>query len=208
MFEPFLENLDGYPIMLPAVSEESSELLCNLRLHNGCIWRWNRPLIGAGGKDKPHLRIEHRVVSSGPTVPDVVANIALFLGIVHFLAASDPSPEKAIYFVYVKKSFYSAARYGLGAQVKWLDGNNHNIQQLLSDIILPEAKKALLAEGLSKEELSYYLDDIIHRRVLTGRNGAAWQKSYISTHGMDFQKMTEKYFKNQERAVPVHEWEV
>ncbi len=80
--------------------------------------------------------------------------------------------------------------------------------QLLSDIILPEAKKALLAEGLSKEELSYYLDDIIHRRVLTGRNGAAWQKSYISTHGMDFQKMTEKYFKNQERAVPVHEWEV
>ncbi len=49
--------------------------------------------------------------------------------------------------------------------------------QLLSDIILPEAKKALLAEGLSKEELSYYLDDIIHRRVLTGRNGAAWQKS-------------------------------
>ncbi len=66
----------------------------------------------------------------------------------------------------------------------------------------------MLAEGLSKEELSYYLDDIIHRRVLTRRNGAAWQKSYISTHGMDFQKMTEKYFKNQERAVPVHEWEV
>ena len=69
-------------------------------------------------------------------MPDVVANIALFLGIVHFLAASDPSPEKAIDFVDAKKSFYSAARYGLGAQVKWLDGNNHNIQQLLSDIIL------------------------------------------------------------------------
>ena len=53
--------------------------LHELRLHNGTVWRWNRPVydITAG---RPHLRVENRVLPAGPTVVDILANGALYFG--------------------------------------------------------------------------------------------------------------------------------
>jgi len=60
------ENLEHYPILLP-VELCSDDPLAHLRLHNGTIWRWNRPLIGYDESGEPHLRIEQRVIPAGPT---------------------------------------------------------------------------------------------------------------------------------------------
>ena len=84
--EPFEENLHRYPPLLPILFEEPPENLRHLRLHNGTIWRWNRPLIGLGKEKAHHLRIEHRVVGAGPSLPDIVANVGFFMGCIQELA--------------------------------------------------------------------------------------------------------------------------
>jgi hypothetical protein len=84
--EVFLENQAQYPVLLPLVMDDPSERLAHVRLQNGTIWRWNRPLIGFDDDGTPHLRIEHRVMSAGPTLLDMTANMALFYGLAENLA--------------------------------------------------------------------------------------------------------------------------
>ena len=68
--------------------------LRELRLHNGTVWRWNRPVydVQAGC---PQLRIENRVLPSGPTAVDMVANAAFYYGLVRAIVDSDPAPWSA-----------------------------------------------------------------------------------------------------------------
>ncbi|MBI1195375.1 MAG: glutamate--cysteine ligase, partial [Gammaproteobacteria bacterium] len=122
LFECFEENIRTYPILLPANLEEAEEHLPHLRLHNGTIWRWNRPLIGFDTGGRPHLRIEHRVVPSGPTVRDCIANAAFFCGLIHELGTTSTPAEDRLDFSDAKNNFYAAARQGLDARIKWLDG--------------------------------------------------------------------------------------
>ncbi len=208
MIEPFLENLDGYPILLPLVFEEESTLLSHLRLHNGTIWRWNRPLIGFGKNLRPHIRIEHRVAAAGPSIPDTIANIGFYLGLVHYFAAQKVSLDKRIPFRDAKANFYRAAKHGLNATVKWVDGKETPLQALIENSLLPAAKEGLRMAGCREEDVSFYIGDIIEQRVRTGKNGAAWQRSYIRKHGPDFKAMTHHYFENQNKNLPVHEWTV
>ena len=91
----FVANLENYPVLLPQMMDEAEQQLPHLRLHNGTIWRWNRPLIGFDRLGKPHIRIEHRVVPAGPTVADSVANAAFFVGLVCALANQPLAPGKA-----------------------------------------------------------------------------------------------------------------
>ncbi len=65
LFELFLENLEHYPVLLPVELGEDPGALEHLRLQNGTVWRWNRPLAGFDADGTPHLRIEHRVVLPG-----------------------------------------------------------------------------------------------------------------------------------------------
>ncbi len=55
--------------------------LDELRLHNGTVYRWNRPVYDVSG-GAPHLRVENRVLPAGPTVVDTMANAAFFAGLV------------------------------------------------------------------------------------------------------------------------------
>ena len=86
MFECYQENLKRYPVLVPFKEEEGIKQLSHLRFHNGTIWRWNRPLIGFDQNGTPHIRIEHRVIPSGPTIIDSIANAAFYYGLVHDLA--------------------------------------------------------------------------------------------------------------------------
>ena len=45
IFDCFRANLQRYPVLLPQLMDEPEDRLAHLRLHNGTIWRWNRPLI-------------------------------------------------------------------------------------------------------------------------------------------------------------------
>jgi len=78
--EIFEENLRDHPPLLPISFEDAPESLHHLRLHNGTIWRWNRPLVGFDADGAPHLRIEQRILPAGPTIADMMANTALYLG--------------------------------------------------------------------------------------------------------------------------------
>jgi len=204
--EVFLENLDGFPALLPVTFDEDFSLLNHLRLHNGTIWRWNRPLIGFGEDGRPHVRIEHRVPPAGPSIPDMVANILFFYGATLYLQPE--VPQAAISFEHARSNFYAASRFGLDARVTWSSGNAMPVDTLLLQQLIPGAIKALAERGIDSHELRYYLVDILARRVATRRNGAWWQKTFIRRHGPDFRAMTQAYLENQRKNIPVHEWSI
>lgn len=208
IMEPFLENLDGFPVLLPMVVDDDPAWLTHLRLHNGTIWRWNRPLIGIGEGCAPHIRIEHRVAAAGPSIPDMVANIAFFLGLIHHLVKIPEPLESLLPFKDARKNFYQAAEKGLNAKIKWLNGKEYPLRTLLLESLIPAAREALFNCGLFGADITHYVDEIMIPRIRTGRNGAFWQRSFIAANGQDFQKLTSAYYENQKKNSPVHEWPV
>lgn len=207
LFELFEENRDCYPVLLAEVNDESSASdMKHLRLHNGTIWRWNRPILGEGSDGTPHLRIEQRTPSAGPTIVDSVANTAFYIGLVDYLATLEVAPEKQLCFSDLKSNFYGSARKSFYSEVEWIDGKSHNIKDLLQFELFPHIKKALLKRGIDPKEVNYYLDEIIYPRLVKGTNGSIWQKAYIHMHGKRFQELLERYTELQEQNIPVHMW--
>lgn len=92
--EIFSQNERIYPVLLPSRFDEDAQHFLHLRLQNGTIWRWNRLLVGFDEKKTPHLRIEHRVMPAGPSIVDMLANAAVYLGAVRFLACLRQPPEQ------------------------------------------------------------------------------------------------------------------
>ncbi len=206
MFECFSENRDHFPVLLPVALDAAVDELAHVRLHNGTIWRWNRPIIGfeAG---QPHLRIEHRVLPSGPSSIDLVANAALFFGLVQALADADTPPERQLEFARARDNFYAAARFGLEAQVDWLDGRRHPLAELLREELLPLARRGLEALALDGYDIELYLG-VIEARLRSGRNGAVWQRAFVARFGRDMHTLAEAIIECQARGMPVHEWPV
>lgn len=207
LFECFETNRDAYPVLLPKSMSDNPEELSHVRLHNGTIWRWNRPLIGFDTAGVPHLRIEHRVVPAGPSVVDCIANAALFFGLVVEMGRAECPPESQITFATAREGFYLAARNGLDARIPWLDDHEVVVHELLREQLLPAARAGLLRYGVDSGDVRAYLD-IIAGRLETGRNGARWQRAFIARHGHDMQAMTAAYIENQRSGSPVHEWPV
>ena len=207
LFECFVENEQHFPILLPIAFEEEDCRMCHLRLHNGTIWRWNRPLIGFDDDATPHLRIEHRVLPGGPTVIDSIASAAFFYGLVHALATRDVAPEVQLPFAVARDNFYAAARDGLDAHITWLDGRKLPSQTLLLDQLLPLAGYGLDLLDIDAEERDLYLA-IVKERVRNACTGSSWQRAWVARHGRDMQALTEAYYTRQQSGEPVHEWDV
>ena len=207
LLELFIENLDGYPILLPEITESDPEWLNHLRLHNGTIWRWNRPLIGLNQDGTPSLRLEFRVPSAGPSIKDSVANAIFQIGLVHALFKEE-GIEKKIPFNVARENFYSACKEGFVANLKWTDGKMHTAQQLLMTKLLPEIRNSLKELGIDQSEIEHYIDGVIKPRLVTGQNGAEWQKKFVQAHGPRFQELMEAYYANQIKNIPVHEWDI
>jgi hypothetical protein len=207
VLECFHENLTCFPTLLPQVMDEPPERLAHLRLHNGTIWRWNRPLVGFDDSGRPHLRIEHRVVPAGPTVSDSIANAALYFGAVQSLAGEAEPPRRRIPFIVAKTNFYTAAREGLHAPVEWLDGRTDTLARILADDILPRARRGLLELGIDAAETDLWLG-IIEGRLQTGQTGSVWQRAWVDRYGSDMAALTAAYLERQQTGKPVHEWAV
>jgi gamma-glutamyl:cysteine ligase YbdK (ATP-grasp superfamily) len=205
VMECFRANVSRYAVLLPELLDEPPEALAHLRLHNGTIWRWNRPIIGFEPDGTAHLRLEHRVLSAGPTVTDHLANTAFFLGALHHLATTEPPPEERLHFWQAKRNFYQAARDGLSARLIWKDGRNLAAARLIEDELLPLARTGLKTLGIDREEIRHWLD-IIAARARSGRTGAAWQCAWVARHGPHWNALTEAYLIRQKRGHPVHEW--
>ena len=205
LLELFEENLEHYPVLLPMPQVEPPTRFPHLRLHNGAIWRWVRPLIGFDAGGKAHMRLEQRVLPSGPTVLDMVANAALYYGLVHALARQPHAAESALPFATARANFYAAARHGLQAELTWLDGRRHAVRDLLPEAILPLARQGLREFGLPDAEIEHYLG-VVEARVRSGQTGSAWQLQRLARVGGNVHRMMDDYLENQRSDAPVHEW--
>jgi len=146
-----------------------------LRLHNGTIYRWNRACLGATG-DKPHLRIENRVLPAGPSTLDEIANAAFWVGMMTELGAREEDITKRMDFDQAGANFYTAAREGLTAHFVWLDGQDISARDLVLDRLLPVAEAGLRRQNVADEDIKKYLS-VVDARVRSVRTGARWQWS-------------------------------
>lgn len=205
IIECFQENLAHFPILLPVNQNTATESFAHLRLHNGTIWRWNRPLVGFDEDGTPHIRVEHRTPAAGPTVIDAIANAAFYYGLAQNICDEIINKGLPLTFAQAKDNFYQAARYGLDGVIVWFDGSKHRLDQLLHAELLPRAVSGLQSFGVAPSGIDAYLG-IIRHRIASKQNGCCWQRRYISENNPDFTEMTRLYLKNQNNGNPVSEW--
>ncbi|HCU53376.1 MAG TPA: glutamate--cysteine ligase [Gammaproteobacteria bacterium] len=203
--EYFLDNLRRYPVLLPIVHDTPLDMFAHLRLHNGTIWRWNRPLVGFDDDGTPHVRIEHRVLPAGPSLIDMLANAALYTGLVTALATQPVAPETGLPFPKARANFYAAARYGLEARLHWMQSPETGARELLEQELLPLARHGLRSLDIHEADIERYFD-VLSARVRSGQTGAAWQRAYTERHGRDFLRLSAAYLEYQRSGAPVHEW--
>ena len=204
LFEFFEENLNVFPVILPQPFQSKDEQFMHLKLHNGTIWRWNRPLIGSED-GVPHLRIEHRVMPSGPTGIDMIANVAFWVGAMMAALEGGEGAVLDIPFATARENFYRAACTGLDTKIVWSDGAEHPISELILETLLPMARRGLKTSGLDESESDRYLD-IIEARVEKRRTGARWMRAWRYSHDGNMQALVGAYLTRQQSGVPVHEW--
>ncbi len=201
--ELFEENLRHFPVLLPILSGEAPERLPHLRLHNGTIWRWNRPLVGFDPDGTPHVRIEHRVIPAGPSIVDMIANAAFYYGLAESFARE--RWEQDIAYPWAKDNFYQAARHGLNGLAVGRTGDKARLDAWILRELLPLAESGLASLGLAKQDIDYYLG-IVERRAATGLTGGEWQRRFIARHPNDFAALTREYLNRQHTGEPVHQW--
>lgn len=221
VIEIFQEDIARFRVLLGAeIDEDPFEVLEKggiprlqaLRLHNGTVYRWNRPCYGISD-GKPHLRIENRVLPSGPTPLDEVANAAFWLGLVTGGIEEYGDPAKVMAFEDAKENFLAAARLGLEARFHW-PGRRQPIaaQELILRELLPLARSALLDHlSLDRDDVDRYLG-VMEERVSSARTGAQWlldSCAAMKDRGGRVERMavlTAATLARQIEGRPVHEW--
>jgi hypothetical protein len=221
IFDLFEENVRYFPALLPITADEDPvevlrsggiPNLSELRLHNGTVYRWNRPVYDIMN-GRPHLRVENRVLPAGPTVLDLLANAAFYFGLVRDLAEADRPIWTQMTFSQAEENFHTAARDGLSARVYWPRLGELPVTDLVLDWLLPRAY-----HGLDRFDVDPGVRDrllgIIEQRCLTGVNGASWQTSTADIlqweRQMDrrsaLREMLRRYVDLLATNTPVHTW--
>ena len=205
IMECFTENLEHFPVLLPTEFDAPPEKFAHLRLHNGTIWRWNRPLIGFDEDGTPHIRVEHRAPPAGPTIVDSIANAAFYYGLAKNLSEEIAIREGNFPFSQAKDNFYQAARYGLNSKIIWLDNQKHHLTELIGSELLARADAGLKSLGIIDSDIRDYLG-IIRQRTANKQNGSNWQRHFIEHNHTGFSTMIRSYLHNQKIGNPVSEW--
>jgi hypothetical protein len=222
IFDLFEENVRYFPALLPIVDEEDpvevlergeTPSLGELRLHNGTIYRWNRPVYDVVD-GQPHLRVENRVLPAGPTVVDTMANAAFYFGLTHALATSERPVWSQMSFSAAEENFHSAARHGIDATVYWPRVGPSPPPSCVVRRLLPMAHEGLESLGV---------DGAIRDRLLASSNSAASSTrteqrgrstgcmgSSVPARASRFvalRQMVLAYEQLMHSNTPVHEWE-
>ena len=224
VFDQFEENVDYFPAMLPLSDDEDPEevlarggtpRLAELRMHNGTIYRWNRPVYDVH-RDEPHLRVENRVLPAGPTVVDIVANGAFYYGIVRALAEDDRPIWSAMSFDAARDNFFRGARDGIHAELYWPGVGLVPATELVLRHLLPMAHEGLSRWGVDSAVQDRLLG-IIEQRCVTQVNGAEWQvqtfrrlddASRPAPREECLRAMLARYVEHMHTNEPVHTWPV
>lgn len=204
LWEIFRMN-HAQPVLLPAELEQPPAMMPYVRMHNGTLWNWNRPLIGFEADGQPHLRIEHRPMSASPTISDLMADVVLYLGLTCHLATLESPPESELPFKVAHENFYRAARGSLDAEICWFDGRLAPLHQVLEAELLSPAMVALQQTGVREDEIRA-AEQILQARLETKQNGAAWQRRKYAEYDNDARRLLLEYERNQVQGEPVHTW--
>src|SRR5450755_3282631 len=219
VFDLFEENLRYFPALLPLRGDEDPVValdrgdapqLAELTLHNGTVYRWNRPVY-AVVDGRPHLRVENRVLPAGPTVVDVVANAAFYYGVVRALAEAERPIWTRMSFSAAAENLVNGARNGIDARVFWPGMGQVPVTELVLRRLLPLAWEGLGHWGVDSADAERLLG-IIEQRCLTGRTGATWQSETV--HALNgpldrrdaLQRTTQGYIERMTSNEPVHRW--
>jgi hypothetical protein len=216
----FDENVRYFNALLPLLEDEDPEAvlehggvphLDELVLHNGTVWRWNRPIY-AVARGKPHLRVENRVLPAGPTIVDTIANAAFYFGLVRGLADEDEPIERQLSFGAATENFFDAARDGIEAELYWPTTGSVPASELVLRTLLPIAHAGLDAWGIDRRDRDHYLG-IIEQRCRRRLTGAGWQVRtfrHLREGGQDrrdaLHEMTRRYLELMRSNEPVHTW--
>jgi hypothetical protein len=222
MFDLFEENVRLFPALIPESHEQTSQPLLTegasptlpeLMLHNGTVWRWNRPIYDPGTR-LPHLRIENRLLPSGPTPVDMAANAAFFYGILESLASERRPLWSRMSFEQATEAFRKCAQWGLEARVTWPKLGLVRVADLLVDHLIPLAAQGLRDLGTDDALVERY-QEVLLGRARSGRNGARWQIDTVTSLELRgdsretaLARMTELYLENLAGGLPVHRWPV
>jgi gamma-glutamyl:cysteine ligase YbdK (ATP-grasp superfamily) len=221
IFDLFEENVRYFPALLPIIEDEDpletlesgeTPRLAELRLHNGTIYRWNRPVYDVVG-GVPHLRVENRVLPAGPTVVDTMANAAFYFGLVRTLAQHERPLWSQMSFSAAEENFHLAARQGIEAQLYWPGVGQVPATELAVRRLLPMARAGLDSWGVLPEESDRLLG-VIEQRCLRGQNGASWftQRFHECSDGGDADRLDalrvtlNEYRAHMHTNEPVHTW--
>lgn len=219
VIELFQDDISRFRvIMAEEVAEDSFRVfdeggvprLPALQLHNGTVYRWNRPCYGIS-EGEPHLRIECRALPSGPTIRDEVANAAFWMGLVLGGAAEFGDIRQCMEFDDAKANFLAVSRLGLGAGVNWFGGETVGVRTLIQRDLLPLARTGLLEAGVAASDVDRYLG-VIHDRVECGQTGSVWALRSLAamreqgTRSERLAAVTAATVARQEQGDPVHGW--
>ncbi|MFM9377631.1 glutamate--cysteine ligase [Gordonia sp. VNK21] len=220
IFDLFEENTRYFPALLPVSSEtdplsvlDDGEIpaLDELRLHNGTVYRWNRPVYDVVD-GRAHLRVENRVLPAGPSVVDVMANAAFYYGTVRGLVEADRPLWSQMSFDAARENLSLGARHGFEGGLYWPDIGWARPGELVLRRLLEVADRGLTSYGVSEAAKSRYLD-VIAGRCVSGQTGAVWQRRAVAAreeagesrdralHGM----LTD-YVTLMHEGEPVHTW--
>ncbi|GAB7003828.1 hypothetical protein JCM18899A_13000 [Nocardioides sp. AN3] len=218
VFDLFEENRRYFPALLPVLGEEDpltvldaggTPGLAELRLHNGTIYRWNRPVYDVTD-GVPHLRVENRVLAAGPTVTDTMANAALYFGLVRSLAESERPLWSRLPFAVAEANFHEAARHGIAAEVRW-PGRDQVAATEVVLALLEQARAGLLAWGVDGEDADRLLG-VIEQRARRRTNGAEWLVRRVRERSRDGRRAALRatlldYRERMHTGAPVHTWD-
>jgi hypothetical protein len=222
IFDLFEENVRYFPALLPICDDEDPAdvvaaggvpRLAELRLHNGTVYRWNRPVYDIGGDyGRPHLRVENRVLPAGPTVVDMLANAAFYFGLSRSFAEADRPVWSQLPYTTAEQNFYLACRGGLSANQYWPGEGEVRVTDLVLEQLLPAAYEGLDRFGVDPAIRDRLLG-IVERRCALGRNGAVWQSRTVAAleaGGHDrtsaLREMLLRYTDLMRTNEPVHTW--
>ena len=182
-----------------------------LRVHNSTIYKWNRSCVGVND-EKAHIRIENRLLPSGPSVVDQVANSAFWFGMMAFVPEEYKNISGIFDFDDAKSNLLRAARLGIDAQIKWTDGKKYPAREVVMDILIPIAKKGLSQKGIQPGDIDKYLG-IIEGRTKTGKTGSRWilnSFNKLKNEGSVNEALvatTAGIYHRQRNVLPVHLWD-
>ena len=219
ILEIYKEDIARYRVMLSNEVREDADKkieegiapeLKALQVHNGTVYRWNRPCYGIS-EGKAHLRIENRVFPSGPTVADEIANASFWLGLLKGVDQQYSDITKVMDFDDAKMNFFAASKMGMDTKFRWINDKRYTAVDLITHELLPLAREGLKNSGISSADIETYIS-IIEERTDVAQTGSYWvMKSHSDLNKKISREqvltaITNAMIKNQKKGEPVHKW--